>query len=138
VTESPIERLLAALDKLDVDAALAMFAPDGRFLTADGRRAEGTDALRALLTSFLGALRSTAHTITAQWHQDNVWIAEVEANYVLTDHLQISALPRAFVLRDGPHGISDLRVYGAHEHQLAENDTNDEGLWIGGRWIPPL
>jgi hypothetical protein len=138
VNESPIDRLLAALDKLNTDAALAMFAPNARLLTVDGRRAEGTDAVRALLTSFLAALRSTAHTITAQWHQDNVWIAEVEADYVLKDALQISALPRVFVLRDGPDGISDLRVYGAHERKLAEHEAASDGIWVGGRWMPPL
>jgi hypothetical protein len=112
-----------------------MFAPDGRFLAADGRRAEGTGAIRGLLTSFLAALRSTTHTITAQWHPDNVWIAELEANYVLRDHLQINALPRALVLRDGPDGVSDLRVYGAHEHQFAEDDTAKDGLWIRGERV---
>jgi uncharacterized protein (TIGR02246 family) len=138
MNESPIDTLLAALDEFDADAAAAMFEPDGRFLAADGRTADGTEAIRALLTSFLGALRSTTHTITAQWHQDAVWIAEVDADYVLRDHLQITALPRVFVLREGPDGVSDLRTYGAHERQLAEHDPTGGGLWISGRWIPPL
>jgi hypothetical protein len=138
VDESPIDTLLRAIDALDVEAAIAMFAPDGRFLTADGRRAEGTEAMRALLTSFLATLRSTMHRITAQWHQDNVWIAEVEATYELQDWLKINALPRAYVLRYGPDGVTDLRVYGAHERQLAEHRAGDEGMWIGDRWMPPL
>ena len=136
--QSPIARLLAAIDELDVEAAMALVAPDGRLLAVDGRRAEGSDAVRDLLADFLAKLRSTTHQITAQWHQDNVWIAEVEATYELQDWLQMRALPRAFVLREGPDGFVDLRVYGAHEHPLTEHRTGAEGVRIGGRWIPPL
>jgi SnoaL-like domain len=138
VDPSPIARLLAAIDQLDVEAAMALVAPDGRLLAVDGRRAQGTEAVRALLTDYLAKLRSTTHRITAQWHQDDVWIAEVEASYELQDWLQIRALPRAFVMREGPDGFVDLRVYGAHEHPLTEHRTGTEGMRIGGRWIPPL
>lgn len=136
--QSPIARLLAAIDKLDIDAAMVLIAPDGRFLTVDGRRAEGSDAVRDLLADFLAKLRSTTHQITAQWHQDNVWIAEVEATYELQDWLQIRALPRVFVLREGPDGFVDLRVYGANERPLTEHITGSEDVRVGGRWIPPL
>jgi hypothetical protein len=138
MSESPIDRLLAALDALDLDAAMALVAPDCRLLTADGRRAEGAEAVRRLLAEFLATLRSTRHVITAQWHQDNVWIAEVAATYELQDRLRLGRLPRAFVLRDGPDGVIDVRVYGAHERPLAEHRTGDEGMWVQNRWIPPL
>jgi hypothetical protein len=138
MSESPIDRLLAALDALDLDAAMALVAPDCRLLTADGRRAEGAEAVRRLLAEFLATLRSTRHVITAQWHQDNVWIAEVAATYELQDRLRLGRLPRAFVLRDGPDGVKDVRVYGAHERPLAEHRTGDEGMWVQNRWIPPL
>jgi SnoaL-like domain len=138
VTESPIDQLLGAIDELDVEAAMALSAPDCRLLTADGRRAEGTEAVRELLTDFLAAMRSTTHRITAQWHQQNVWIAEVEATYELEDLLKIGALPRAFVLREGPDGFVDLHVYGAHERPLTEHRSDEEEMRLGGRWIPPL
>jgi len=138
MSASPIKLLLEALDRLDAEAALSMLAPDCRLLTADGRRAHGVSAAGALLRDFLGALRSTSHRITSEWHVDDVWIAEVEASYQLEDWLELGALPRAFVLRGGPDGIEDLRVYGAHEHPLTEHHTGEEGMWVGGRWIPPL
>jgi hypothetical protein len=138
VSESPIQQLLGALDNLDLEAVLALVAPNGRLLTADGRRAEGSDAVRELLAEFLGSVRSTSHRITAQWHQDDVWIAEVEADYDLKDWLRMDGLPRAFVLHEGPDGIADLHVYGAHERPLTEHRTGEEGMWIGDRWIPPL
>lgn len=138
MNESPLAQLLQALDKLDVDAAMALIAPDARLLTVDGHRAHGSGQVRELLTSFLATLRSTTHRITAQWHQDNVWIAEVEASYELQDWLQLEALPRVFVLREGAGGFSDLHIYGAHEHPLTNHRTGEEGMWIGDRWIPPL
>jgi hypothetical protein len=138
VNESPIEQLVAALDRLDVDAVMVLLAPDARLLAADGRRGEGTRAVREMLDEFLAALRSTRHRITAQWHVDGVWIAEVDASYELQDWLQLNDLPRAFVVRMGTDGIADVRVYGAHERPLGEHRTGEEGMWFGTRWIPPL
>ena len=123
MSQSPIERFLDAVDRLDVDAAMALMAPDARVLVADGRRAEGTEAVRQLLGDFLGQLRSTTHRITAQWHQEDVWIAEVDASYELRDWLQLNGLPRAFVVRASPDGVSELRTYGAHEHRLSQRPT---------------
>ena len=138
MSDSPIDQLLSAIDRLDAVAMVAMLAPEGRLLTVDGRRAQGTEAVRSVLENFLGELRSTAHRVTDQWHVDGVWIAEVEADYELNDYLQINKLPRVFILREGPDGLSDIRVYGAHERPLDEHRTGDEGIWVGGRWVPPL
>jgi hypothetical protein len=138
VPESPIERLLGAVDRLDLEAAMALMAPQGRMLAVDGRRAEGVDEVRELIADFLAHLRSTTHTITAQWHQDDVWIAEVDATYELTDWLLTGSLPRAVILRAGPDGVTDVRVYGAHEPDLADEDPDPGAIHIGGRWMPSL
>ena len=138
LSESPIDQLLDALDRLELEGAMALMAPDVRMLVADGRRAEGTEAVRGLFGDFLGQLRSTTHRITAQWHVETVWIAEVEASYELQDYLEMNALPRVFVVRMGADGIRELRVYGAHERPLSDHRTGEEGMWVGGRWVPPL
>jgi hypothetical protein len=138
VTESVIDRLIAAVDNLDIEATMALTAPNVRILTVDGNRAEGTEAVRALLSAFFATLRSTKHHVTAQWHVDDAWIAEVQASYELTDWLQLNALPRAFVLHDGPDGLVDIHVYGAHERPLTNHRTGEEGMIIGERWVPPL
>ena len=124
MSDSPIEQLLGAVDKLDLDAAMALFEPGVRFLAVDGRRAQGTQAVREVLADFLSQLRSNSHRITAQWHQDNVWIAEVDGSYELQDYLQLNELPRAFVLRMGPDGIADLRVPQATEWQRIGNEID--------------
>lgn len=131
-------QLLEAIDRLDVDAAVALMAPNARVLVLDGRRAEGTEAVRRLLVAYLGQLRSTSHRITAQWHEEDVWIAEVDVTYELRDWLRLTDLPRVFIVRMGPDGIADLRAYGAHEAPLTDHRTGEEGMWIGGRWVPPL
>jgi ketosteroid isomerase-like protein len=132
VTESPIDQLLGAVDRLDVEAAMALMTPGCRLLAVDSQYAEGAGAVRELLTDFVAKLR-----VTAQWHQDDVWIAEVEATYELRNLLKMK-LRRAFVLRDGPDGFVDLRVYGAHERPFPDHDTGEQGMRLGGRWIPPL
>jgi hypothetical protein len=138
VSSSPIDELLEALDKLDAPAAMKQMAADCRLLTVDGRRAEGTEAVRALLSDFLAQIHSTSHRVSAQWHQDNVWIAEVLADYELNDWMQMKDLPRAFVLHQGPGGIVELNVYGAHERPLIDHGHEHEGMHVGGRWVPPL
>jgi hypothetical protein len=138
VSETPIDQLLSALDKLDLDAVAALLAPEARLLTVDGRQAHGAEAACALLGSFLATVSSTSHRVTAQWHSDDAWIAELEADYELVDGAQLSGLPRVFVVRQGPAGITALHVYGAHERPLYDRHADERGLWVGGRWIPPL
>jgi SnoaL-like domain len=139
VNESPIERLLAATDALDIDALVALYAPEGRLLAADGRRAEGTEEVRELLTSILGALRSTNHEVKDQWQVDDTWIAEVEASYELPDLHRVDAVPLALIVRPGPEGIADVRIYGAQKRPVSEYDTGEQwGTLVRGHWIPPL
>ena len=133
---SPITQWLDAIDRRDV--GLSVLAPDVRMLAADGRRAEGHDGVAELLGAFLGRLRLVEHRVTAQWHVDDVWIAEVEATYETTDYFRTAPLPRAIIARTSAAGIDDLRIYGAHEHPVGEHRTGEEGMWVGGRWVPPL
>jgi hypothetical protein len=133
-----MHELLEAIDRLDLDGAMALFAPGARLLTADGRRADGGQAVRALLGDFLSMLRSTTHTVTAEWHAENAWIAEVDAVYEFTDGFETAVLPRACVLLGGSEGLSDVHVYGAHERPRGGYGEASEGLRVGGRWIPPL
>jgi hypothetical protein len=135
---SPTAQLLAALDALDVEAVMALAAPDIEYLFADGRRGEGADAMREAMTGFLGSLRSTSHRVTNELHVDDTWICEVTGDYELRDHLQLKALPRALIVRMGANGIASVHAYGAHEHPLVEHRTGGEGMIVGGRWIPSL
>jgi hypothetical protein len=137
MSSSPIDRLLSALHAFDLDAAIAMLAPDVDVLFSDGRRAQGIDAARELITGFASSLHSMAHRVINEWTAGDISVAEVEAKYELQDRLELT-IPRAFIVRAGSSGIAMLHVYGAHEHPLTEHRTGAEGMWIGERWIPPL
>jgi ketosteroid isomerase-like protein len=137
VEQSPLAELLAAIDKLDVEAAMALCAADCTFVTADGRHAEGHPAVTRLLDDFLSVLRSTSHEITAMWHQGDMWIAETLSSYELRDRSRLEQLRRAFFVRAGSDGILAVRVYGANERRLTER-SDDEPMRIGGRLILPL
>jgi hypothetical protein len=138
VEASPLTRWLEAMDRRDVENALVLLAPSVDMMLADGRRARGHDAAARVIRDFVSAVRWMTHDVTAQWHVDDVWIAETTATYELADHYRTSALPRVFIVRVSAEGITELRVYGAHEHPLTEHRTGEEGMWVGGRWVPPL
>ena len=135
---SPLDEFLRAIDAFDADAAMAMMAPDCRLLTAVGRSAVGGEAVRTMVAGFLARLCSTTHRVTAEWHVDGAWIAEVDATYEFTDRVRIGDLPRAFVARGGADGLSDVRVYGAHEAPLDDDNWSEQGLMFAGHWMPPL
>ena len=138
VDRSPLADLLAAVDNLDLDQVMALCAPDCRFMTVDGRQAEGHQATRQLLAEFVSEIRSTTHRITAEWHDGDVWFAEVLADYELRDRLKMDGLPRAFVVRTGGDGICDVRAYGANERRLSDHRSGEEPFRIGGRLVLPL
>ena len=94
--------------------------------------------MRVLLDQFLSDLRSASYQLTAQWHQDGVWIAEALATYEMRDWLRLERLPRVFVVEAGADGISAVRVYGANERPLEHYRTADESFRVGGHLLLPL
>ncbi len=137
MSESPIGQLLQAVDALDVDAVMRISSPECRILTVDGQRAGGAEAVRAVLEGFVARLHSASHRVSAEWHEDNVWIAEVDAVYELADGVRLGPLARAFIVRVDGEQLVDVRVYGAHERPL-DDSVNPQGLRVGGRWLPAL
>jgi hypothetical protein len=140
---SPLEQFLRAFDRLDAEACAASFAADGRLRYVDGRVEEGAQAVRECLTTYFADLRSTEHIVREQWHVDSVWIAEVEARYVLADHSTLGPVSKVFVIRVSDEGIAELRVYAAgepgfHEASLRHERERHRGILVGGRRLPPL
>jgi len=136
MSESPIGRLLRAVDTLDADAVIRISSPECRLLTADGQRAGGAQAMRAVLERYFVRLHSASHRVTAEWHVDDVWIAEIDAVYELAEGVRLGPLPRAFIVRVDGEQLIDVRVYGAHERPL--DDPGNPQMSAGGRWPPAL
>jgi hypothetical protein len=76
------------------------------------------------------------------WHEDRVWVGEVEASYVLADHSILGPVSKVFIVRMAPEGIEELRVYAAVEPSFHEarirHERERNGMMVGGRWVPPL
>jgi hypothetical protein len=138
VEESPVVALLTAIDRLDIDAVVALCAEDCSLTSVDGRHAEGRQAVGQLLKDFFSQLRSTSHQVTSQWREGDTWIAEVLATYELKDWLLIENLPRAFFVQATAEGVVAVRAYGGHERPLTDHVTGDETTRIGGRPFLPL
>jgi hypothetical protein len=135
---SPIERLLIGLDERDADAIVALLAPGVQLLVVDGRRADGRDEARRLISDVLSMVRSVSHEITSQWQHEEVGIAEVNLTYELKDWYLLRDAPRAFFVHQGPEGITELHIYGAHERPLEEHQGDTGELRVGGTPILPL
>jgi uncharacterized protein (TIGR02246 family) len=139
VPESPVASLFEAIDALDPDALTALFAPDGRLLTVDGRVANGRDEVRQVLGRFAEDLRATSHRLTAEWHPEpDVWIAELDATYELKNYARVGPYARAIVLRNGSGGIRELRIYGLHERPLTDSTRGYQEVFGSGHWLPTL
>jgi hypothetical protein len=134
-----MQAVLRALDALDLDGAVGLFAPDGSLTTLFGDTAQGHDRIRAALEVFLQGLRANHHEVTAEWNpEDGVWIAEMSATYELSDFSRRGPYRRAIILRAGEAGIVDLSIYGGHELPLSESGRHYEEVRAAGGWLPTL
>ena len=134
-----MHEFLRALDALDLDSAVALFAPDASLTTAYGDAAEGRDRVRDVLGTLLRELRATHHEVTAEWHpEDGVWIAEMSATYELDDYSQRGPFQRAIIVRASDGGITEMRIYGAHELRLPEAGRQYAEVRAAGGWLPTL
>jgi hypothetical protein len=143
MTDTPLDLFLQAFDRLDPDACAATFADHGRLRYVDGRVDEGAEAVRDRLREYFADLDSTTHTLREHWHEERVWVDEVEVSYVLADHSRLGPVSKVFIVRMAPGGIEDLRVYAAvepsfHEARIRHERERNSGMMVGGRWVPPL
>ncbi len=140
--DSPLELFLHAFDRLDADGCAALFAQHGRLRYVDGRVEEGVAAVRDRLREYFADLSSTTHTLLDHWHEDRVWIGELQASYVLADQSLLGPVSKVFIVRMAPEGIEDLRVYAAGEPSFHETELRHERehgrIVVDGRWLPPL
>ena len=137
--ETPLQAVLRALDALDLEGAVALFAPDGSLTTVFGDTASGRERVGEELRPFLGGLRSSRHELASEWNPEaGVWVAEVSASYELSDYSRRGPYARAIVLRSGAAGIKQLRIYGAHELPLTETGRAYTEVHGPHGWLPTL
>jgi SnoaL-like domain len=134
-----MQAVLRALDALDLEAAVALFAPDGSLMTVFGETASGRDRVREVLGVFLQELRGSRHELTSEWNpEQGIWVAEMSATYELTDYSRRGPYARVIVLRAGDGGIDRLDIYGAHEQSLAADGRHYVEVRGADGWLPTL
>lgn len=134
-----MQATLSALDALDLEAAVDMFASDGSLTTVFGETASGRDRIREVLGVFLAGLRGSRHELTSEWNpEEGVWVAEMSASYELTDYSRRGPYARAIILRTGADGVEQMRIYGAHELPLAESGRAYSEVRGAHGWLPTL
>ena len=139
MADSPITAVLRAIDALDLDGALGLFADTGTLLRTDGRTATGRDDVRATLEEFFSHLRAAQHELVHEWNPEpDVWIAQLTATYELTDFGRHGPYPRAAILRTGSTGIVELSFYGSHELPMQASTHGYQEVYAAGRWMPTL
>jgi SnoaL-like domain len=139
MSDSPLRTAVQAIDRLDLDALVACFAPAVQLTILFGQEAAGRDEARAVLGDFFAGLRATRHELTDEWHPEpGVWIAELSATYELTDFSERGPYRRAIILRAGADGIELLHIYGAHELPLSEDGHIYQEVRGPHGWLPTL
>jgi hypothetical protein len=139
MSDSPIVAVLNAIDALDREGVLRLFAPTGSFMAAFGAEVTGLAHVRDELSAFFAGLRGCSHTVEAEWRPEPaVWIAEATATYELRDFSRRGPYKRALVLRQGADGIASLRIYGAHERPLTDADEPYQEVRGPHGWMPTL
>ncbi|MDE3132886.1 MAG: nuclear transport factor 2 family protein [Acidobacteriota bacterium] len=139
MSDTPMQALLRALDALDLEAAVALFAPDATLSMLFGETATGRDRVREVLGEFIRELRANHHEVSAEWNPEpGVWLAEMSATYELADFSRRGPYGRVMVLRAGDDGIEQLRSYGAHELPLAQDGRPYENVRGPHGWLPTL
>lgn len=139
MNQSPVRRVLDAIDALDLDAASVLFTDDVQLMTVYGAEGIGVAQARAVLAELLGELRATHHDIVSEWNPEaGVWIAEVTATYELKDFSQRGPFHRVIIARERTNLISQLRMYGSHELPLSESESAYREVRGPHGWLPTL
>jgi hypothetical protein len=139
MSDSPIAAFLKAVDALDLEAVLVLFAPAAVLTMPFDEEAAGEQQIRGVLTKFLADLRETQHELISEWNPEpEVWIAESAATYELTDFSRRGPYKRAIIVHTGGDKIEHLSIYGAHELPLPEEGRPYTNVRGPHGWLPTL
>jgi|ERR1700683_3413771 hypothetical protein len=139
MSDSPIQAFLRAVDALDLEAVMALFAPTAVLTMPFGEEAVGDQQIRSELREFIAELRATQHHLTSEWNPEpGVWIAELSATYELTDFSRRGPYKRAIIVHAGDNTIERMAIYGAHELPLTEEGHPYTNVRGPHGWLPTL
>jgi len=139
MSDSPIPAFLRAVDALDLEAVMALFAPAAVLAMPFGQEVTGEQQIRSELREFIAELRATQHDLTSEWNPEpGVWIAEFTATYELKDFSCRGPYKRAVIVHAGDDTVERMSIYGAHELPLPEEGHPYTNVRGPHGWLPTL
>jgi hypothetical protein len=139
MSDSPIPAFLRAVDALDLEAVMSLFATSAVLTLPFGQEARGEQQIRSELHEFIAELRATQHQLTSEWNPEpGVWIAELTATYELTDFSRRGPYKRAIIVHSDDETIERMEIYGAHELPLPEEGHPYTSVRGPHGWLPTL
>lgn len=138
-----VARFAAAYNQKDADAVAALFTPDARIYSEDGRRAEGRPAIRERFATTFEAspeLKIRLGTTSIRFLSADVAVEEGAAVAIEPKDLDATTHYTAVhVRRDGHWLTAEVRD---HPAPVAEDDHRDDGDhaladlgWLTGEWV---
>ena len=106
-----LDKLFTAIDNKDVDGFLECLTADASFRFGSAPAAQGTEAVRAAVDGFFGAIKGLRHNVTRSMAEDGVLVCEGDVTYTRTDDSEIT-LPFADVFEMSGDGlIAEYKIY---------------------------
>lgn len=102
--------MFAAIDAKDSDRFATYLAPHCSFHFANQPAVRGAEGIRDYVRNFLASVESIRHVIEAQWEVPGALLCHGQVSYTRHDG-SILEVPFANLLRTGPEGITEYRVF---------------------------
>jgi len=108
--EGWLDALFACIDRGDAEGFASYLAPGARFRFGNAPPVRGRDAVRESVAGFLAALARVEHRLEDRWLLPDAAVVAGSVSYTRHDGSTLQA-PFANILKLGPEGIRDYRIY---------------------------
>jgi ketosteroid isomerase-like protein len=98
------------VDRMDLDAYLALHTDDVRFRFANAPTTTGKQAIREGLTQFWGSISGLRHDIVRTWDTRDSGVSEAMCVYTRKDGSEVG-IPTTTILRRRGDLVEDIRIY---------------------------
>jgi ketosteroid isomerase-like protein len=109
-TSQLIQRIYAADEALDVDAFVALLAPDVQFRLGSNPPVKGRETVRQVIANFFATIQKLKHHLIEVWEHGNTIVFQAEVTYTRKDGSQVT-LPYIDVLELDGSQIKDYKIY---------------------------
>ncbi len=105
-----LNRLFAAIDRMDSDSFVLFLTEEASFRFANGPAVFDRENIRNAVQGFFSSIKGLRHNVSEVWEHGNIVICEGEATYTRHDGQKLT-LPFVNILRMEDELIADYRIY---------------------------